>query len=120
MNRMRFAAGLSVAASGALADNRKPEMRTYLATEVLSWVNNSVLIGAIPHQIIKAPGYAVAEIDPRDKACRAQIGLSGRPTTEPCECSLAHQSQISIPTADQISRDLSDVVPADANAETLF
>ena len=68
-------------AAGAMAhaNDYEPAMRDYVQSQVVGWIADPVLVGAIRAQNARHAGMTQAQIDQMDSQWRAQVGSGEHP-----------------------------------------
>lgn len=77
------AAGLSVSALPAAADEFSSALSGYFESQIAGWVNDPALISAVAAQNAARAGLTQADIDALDTEWRAQVGAAEAPAIDP-------------------------------------
>ena len=73
---------LSIWAGFAAAIDAPPSMRTYVESQVMTWVSDPQVIAAVRSQNMRTESASQSDIDGWDKAWRAQVGQQSQPLLE--------------------------------------
>ncbi len=83
MKMLPLAAAISMAAFGAHANEFEPQIRNYLADNIMGWAHDPAIVQAVMDQNARNGGLTQADIDALDLSWRAEVGSSNAPTIEP-------------------------------------
>lgn len=75
-----FLAATALLAGAAQANDFAPALQSYLDAEIVSWVNDPILIDAVRAQNAKTARLSQADIDALDATWRAEVGLADSAT----------------------------------------
>jgi hypothetical protein len=71
-----FALALAATAGMASANEFEPAIRSYLESEIRTWVNDPAIVAAIKAQNVKTASYTQADIDRLDRIWMSEVGMS--------------------------------------------
>lgn len=74
MKRAFLVSALAMIGSAVNANEFRPAMEAYLSAELMSWVNDPVIVAAIKDQNALTSGYDQAQIDEMDQTWRGEVG----------------------------------------------
>ena len=89
MRKLLSAAILAVAGTSATANDFEPQIRAYLANEILGWASERILIDAVMDQNLRTVGLSDDEILDLDMVWRSEVGAANQPTITPVLSSTA-------------------------------